>query len=136
MIKHSADRLGQDAPWQLNAPLARAPQDPQAARWVQPLAAKLPATPAIQAAHPFMIPAGLRFHVTPPHPRSPFPSPHPPFPSHTLVCLQEKGGLVGVESRYPRRIRTTVLGYDALQGKSQGTEEEEEMASDQVRTWV
>ena len=47
--------------------------------------------------------------------------------------MQEQGGLAGVESRYPRRNRTAVLGPDALQGKSQGTEEEEESASDQVR---
>ena len=50
--------------------------------------------------------------------------------------MQGQGEPAGVESRYPRRNRTTVLGPDALQGKSQGTEEEEESASDQVRTGV
>ena len=61
----------------------------------------------------------------------------PPTPPPRLFkpwcdCLQEQAEPAGMESRYPRRHRTTVLGSDAPQGKSQGTEEEEESVSDQV----
>ena len=80
-----------------------------------------------------LLASGLWFHTTYLPPRSPPCLGPPPPPPARPPAPGDPGG---VPPRYPRRLPPTVLGPDALQGKSRGTGEEEESVSDQVLTSV